>query len=152
MRGPVSPSLSRFLRYQAPAILWSCAILWASADLFSSQHTGFWLHDLLANILGHNFVPRDFSLFHLYVRKSAHLVEYGILGALNFRALRRDSTRRWSLAWALLAVAFATSIAGIDEWHQTFIPSRTGTPQDVLLDAYGATLAQVLIRLVQMLF
>jgi VanZ family protein len=148
----MSPALSRFLRYQAPAILWSSAILWASADFFSSQHTGFWLHDFLANIFGRDLPPHEISVFHLYIRKTAHLIEYAILGALNFRALRRDSTRRWSLSWALLAVALATSIAGIDEWHQTFIPSRTGTPQDVLLDACGATLAQVLIRLSQMLF
>jgi VanZ family protein len=148
----MSPALSRFLRYQAPAILWSCAILLASADLFSSQHTGSWIHALLVRIFGLNLPAHKFVSVHLSIRKAAHLIEYGILGALNFRALRRDSTTRWSPAWALLAVALATSVAGIDEWHQTFTPSRTGTPRDVLLDACGAVLAQLLIRLGQLLF
>jgi VanZ family protein len=26
-------------------------------------------------------------------------------------------------------------VAGLDEWHQTYIPSRTGTIWDVLLDS-----------------
>jgi VanZ family protein len=43
-------------------------------------------------------------------------------------------------------------VASADEWHQTMIPSRTGTVSDVVLDTVGATVAQILIRAAQVLF
>jgi VanZ family protein len=36
---------------------------------------------------------------------------------------------------ALLAWLGTLSVAALDEWHQTFIPSRTGTVRDVGLDS-----------------
>jgi VanZ family protein len=36
-------------------------------------------------------------------------------------------------------------VASLDEWHQSFIPSRTGTPRDVALDTCAGIAAQVLI-------
>jgi VanZ family protein len=79
------------------------------------------------------------------MRKAAHLTEYGILSGLTFRAFRGER-RSWSLRWAIGAVILAAFVASIDEIHQTFIPSRTGTWHDVLLDAAGAAVAQILIR------
>jgi VanZ family protein len=38
-------------------------------------------------------------------------------------------------------------VASLDEWHQTFIPSRTGVFSDVILDSCAALIAQVLIFL-----
>ena len=73
-----------------------------------------------------------------------------ILGALTFRALRGDRTS-WSVRWAIGAIVLATCIASIDEIHQTYTLSRTGTWHDVVLDAAGATLAQILIRAAQVL-
>jgi len=39
----------------------------------------------------------------------------------------------------------------IDEIHQSFVPSRTGTWHDVVLDMAGAAVAQILIRVAQVL-
>ena len=36
-------------------------------------------------------------------------------------------------------------VASLDEWHQTFIPSRTGTIHDVILDTSAAIAAQLLV-------
>ena len=63
----------------------------------------------------------------LVLRKLAHAAEYGILGALVVRALRRWS---WALA---LGVAYAVS----DEIHQSFVPGRQGSPLDLLIDSVG---------------
>jgi len=41
-------------------------------------------------------------------------------------------------------VAISAAVAGLDEWHQLFVPSRTASPMDVLIDTIGAALAQVL--------
>ena len=73
------------------------------------------------------------------VRKTAHAVEYAVLGALAFGAagfivlLRR----RWWTAW-LIAVIYAAS----DEIHQFFVPGRACMFRDVVLDSAG-TLAGI---------
>ncbi|MBV9128416.1 MAG: VanZ family protein, partial [Verrucomicrobia bacterium] len=52
---------------------------------------------------------------------------------------------RW---WPALATLMAAGLcATIDEWHQTFVPSRTGSARDVAIDVAGATLALLLLRL-----
>jgi VanZ family protein len=39
-------------------------------------------------------------------------------------------------------------VASLDEWHQSFIPSRTGTPRDVVLDTCAGIAAQILLLLI----
>ena len=45
----------------------------------------------------------------------------------------------WRVGIVVLAILSTAIVASCDEFHQTFIPSRTGTPVDVLLDTAGAT-------------
>jgi VanZ family protein len=80
------------------------------------------------------------------VRKAAHLTVYATLSALWFRA-RRGPRAGWQPSWALLGLLVSMLVAISDEVHQSFVPSRTGTPWDVLLDTFGALLAQVAIAL-----
>jgi len=62
------------------------------------------------------------------LRKGAHMTEYAILAVLLVRATG-------SYMWAfVLAVAYA----GSDEFHQTFVRGRHGSPIDVGIDAVGA--------------
>ena len=143
--------MSKPVRYWLPAIAWAALILTASSDLFSSGHTGAILETIITAILGHPLPAHQFETIHAAIRKAAHLTEYGILGALLFRAIRADRSG-WHVRWAAGAVLVAACVASIDEWHQTFVPSRTGNPMDVLIDTVGATLAQGLIRAAQMLF
>ncbi len=86
------------------------------------------------------------SIYHIVAvaRKIAHVSEYALLFLLIYHALRvtlhpGDLTWRWPLATAAFAIAVA--YAASDEFHQTFIPSRTGTSRDVLVDSAGAVLA-----------
>ena len=41
--------------------------------------------------------------------------------------------------WKLLLAAglFCVAFAGLDEWHQSFVPGRTPSPRDVLIDSIG---------------
>jgi VanZ family protein len=142
--------MQRTITYWLPPMLWTAIILMASTDLFSSAHTGSVLEHILVRLLGHPIAPATLNTMNFLMRKSAHLMEYGILGALAFRALRGDR-KSWSARWAIGAIVLATCIASIDEIHQTFVPSRTGTWHDVVLDAAGATVAQILIRAAQVL-
>ena len=143
--------MSNRFRYWLPPTVWTVLILLASSDLFSAAHTGLVLQKILAAIFGTTIGPETFEEIHFFTRKIAHLTEYGILGALLFRALRAGRGR-WSWRWAATAVVIAACVASMDEWHQTFVPSRTGSPLDVMIDTIGATAAQLLIRAMQMLF
>lgn len=142
--------MRRELNYWLPPIAWAAVILIASTDLFSGSNTSGVLQRIALSIFGHRLAPETAETLNYFIRKTAHLTEYGILGALTFRALRGDR-RSWSPRWAIGAIVFAAFIASIDEIHQTFVPSRTGTWHDVVLDAAGATIAQILIRATQVL-
>ena len=116
------------LKRWLPVAAWSAVILLASSDLFSSQHTGAFLRD----VLGVEIPP----LLHMLLRKLGHLTGYGILGALALRAARVDFARP-----VLASFAIVLLVAGIDELHQSTIPSRGGSAWDVLLDVVGAAIA-----------
>lgn len=142
--------MRREINYWLPPIIWAAVILIASTDLFSGSNTAGVLQRIAVTIFGHRLAPATAEMLNFLIRKCAHLTEYGILGALTFRALRGEK-RSWTLRWAIGAIVLATCIASIDEIHQSFVPSRTGTWHDVLLDAAGATIAQILIRAAQVL-
>ena len=73
--------------------------------------------------------------------KLLHLIEYGILAVLFYRAFTGEGIN-W-LAAALLAL-LATSLYGAsDEWHQGFVPLRTADLSDWIADTTGAALAIV---------
>jgi VanZ family protein len=124
------------IRYWVPAVAWSAVLLWMSGGAGSPG--------LTARILEW-IVPAaspQFEPLHFLVRKGGHILAYGLLGALDFRAVR-GARSGWSLRWSIAAVALATMIAVLDEWHQSIVPTRTGTPGDVIIDCAGALLAQV---------
>ena len=70
-----------------PAVLWLGLIALESTDLFSSSHTSRFLLPLLAWMFGHLDVER-FWFWHHMLRKTGHVVGYGILSLLLFRAWR----------------------------------------------------------------
>ncbi len=76
---------------------------------------------------------------------------YGILSILLFRAWRATlpapNHLRWTMLWANIAILGTALVASLDEWHQSFIPSRTGRWQDVVLDTCAGIAAQILIIL-----
>ena len=112
-----------FLKRWLPVVLWAAIILSTSNDAFSAGETG----GLLDRLFGR---PMPYAV-NVAIRKLAHLVGYGILGALAFRADKR------------LAIAFGVVllVALADEYSQGLTRSRTGSPWDVLLDLTGAALA-----------
>ena len=131
-------------RYAA-AILWTACIFAASSDASSASHTGGVLQSIAITILGHPLSDLTFELTQLAVRKLAHLTEYGLLGWLWFRAMRGDE-RGWTLRWSVIAVLIAIAVATTDEIHQAFVPSRTASPLDVVIDTCGAVIAQLMER------
>jgi VanZ family protein len=77
----------------------------------------------------------DKGVLVLLARKTTHFAEYLLLTALWWWALSTRLGAGRAIAPALaIAVAYAIS----DEWHQTFVDGRHGSPLDVLIDAAGA--------------
>lgn len=67
------------------------------------------------------------------IRKTAHFTEYFILGLLLFMLLKPGRNK---VMWPVLVVGILLS-ASADEFHQTFVSGRCGSPKDVLLDFAG---------------
>jgi VanZ family protein len=82
--------------------------------------------------------PAAIEAGNFIVRKSAHFVEYALLGMLVLRALRATWRQRGPRVLAA-AVAGAAMCASLDELRQHFLTAtRTGAPHDVVLDIVGA--------------
>ena len=90
--------------------------------------------------------PARFAVWHAVLRKTGHFVGYFTLSVLLFRSWRASFPRlstRWCLQWATLAFLCTSLVAILDEWHQGFLPSRTGTFRDVILDSSAGLVAQI---------
>jgi VanZ family protein len=98
---------------------------------------------------GSTLMPDFGGWLDLLIKKSAHLLVYALLGVCFLRGLRGNSpgTRGALILAALLTLAFAVS----DEYHQTFVASREGKWQDVVIDTAGASIALILRQLKQSL-
>src|SRR5262249_28046680 len=95
--------------------------------------------------------PVRFKTWNFLIRKTGHVVGYAILSLLLFRAWRATivvkSHPRWAMVWARVALAMTALVASLDEWHQTFLPSRTGPIHDVVLATAAGLGAQILLYL-----
>lgn len=78
----------------------------------------------------------DFLFWDFVAKKTAHVTEYAILYALVYRATNKN----FILAYFLVVLYAAT-----DEFHQTFISGRTGTPLDLGFDSSGANISAYLL-------
>jgi len=129
------------------AILWLILIAIESSALLSSRNTGRILYPVLHYLFGLDW--DGFEVWHFYIRKSGHVIGYGTLSILLFRAWRATlpalDNVNWTFRWANIAILGTALVASLDEWHQSFIPSRTGTVRDVVLDTCAGVAAQVLV-------
>ena len=132
-------------KFWLPVVAWAVVISVLSTDIFSSQHTSRFIIPFLRWMFPHAGAE-TLELMHAAIRKTAHLTEYFILGILLNRALR-SGDRAWKLKWAIWAVIIAAGYASLDEFHQSFVPSRTASPWDASLDTLGASAAQIFLWL-----
>ena len=137
--------LSTGVRYWLASALWAALISFLSTNSFSSEHTSRFIIPALRWIFPHASMD-TLEVMHAVIRKSAHLTEYFILGLLLYRALRGND-RGWKLKCALWAIVIAATYASLDEFHQSFVPSRTASPWDALIDTIGASAAQIFLKL-----
>ena len=133
-----------------PVALAICVIALESTALFGSDNTSGPLHWLWEHLFGQVDGGR-WDVLHHYIRKTGHFVGYGTMGVLWLRALWMSLPRAGFLLDATLALLGTAMVASVDEFHQSFLPNRTGVPSDVLLDCCGAValllITYVILRL-----
>jgi VanZ family protein len=143
---PVSPQ--RKLWAWVPTLAWLVVLALFSTDTFSAEHTGTILMRVVQALFG-NISAQQFEQIHFLIRKSAHFGSYGLLGALAFFSWRATfpARPRWIPRWSLLALLLVVAAAALDEFHQSFVPSRTSSWHDVALDCIGAIFFQAAIAI-----
>ena len=111
-------------------IIWMFVIFMMSSfngDVSSSQSN--FIVDLIVSI----FNISDIDIISLVVRKSAHYMEYLILGLLVINMLDRyDIDKRYVIS-IVICIIYAIS----DEVHQIFVDGRCFMVRDILIDSTG---------------
>jgi VanZ family protein len=126
-------------------------ILLESTEMFGSNHTSGPLRRLWEFFFG-TVSNEHWDMVHHLIRKCGHFLGYGVLGLAWLRAWWMTLPSLHFRERALLALLGTAIVASADEWHQTFLPNRTGSPWDVLLDCAGALTLQLAVYFYLRLF
>ena len=90
-------------------------------------------------------LPLPSPLLDLVVKKSSHMIGYGVLAWFYYLGLTiagrvpPEEAMPWTWGMALF-------YAATDEFHQGFVPGRHSSPLDVIIDGTGAILGLLLVR------
>jgi len=101
-----------------PVILWAGLIFRFSSGTIPLASAVYW---------------QDFA-----VKKSGHVILFGVLAVLIYRGLRMEKIKRKQAA--IWAVALSTLYGVTDEYHQMFTSGRTSRVRDVFIDGVGSAL------------
>lgn len=136
------------LRYWGPLVLWMAVILGIRRFQFRQAglaHPG----SLAALVDARSFRSKDGGSDVLDPERGPclRIRGFGMAGLASVSGVRHSTKAPQPLRAALLAWGLSVMYAVSDEWHQTFVPTRVGTPWDVLIDAAGAALGLALAGL-----
>lgn len=94
------------------------------------------------------------AFWDFVLRKYAHAAEFGVLAWLWLMILHQTSLSaslnprsRHPITYASVVTAGGLALlwAMLDEYHQTFVPGRFGSPVDVMIDALGIMLGLLIV-------
>jgi VanZ family protein len=109
-----------------------------SGDVGSATNTRHLLQWLLSWFVA--LKPAQLNMINFYLRKTGHVVSYGLMYFLWFRAFRGHADYGPGRA-CLWSLGFCLVFSSMDEGRQWFFPSRGASLRDVILDMFGAGLA-----------
>jgi VanZ family protein len=132
--------MKSFLRYWLPLLIWLVVIFAGSTSVMSAENTSRYIVPFLI-WLKPGVSPKTIWIILVLTRKCAHVIEYTILALLLWRAFRSVPALRTRSVTVFGAVLLGCALfAASDEFHQTFVKSRTPSVRDVSLDVGGALL------------
>jgi len=136
--------MKSFLKYWLPPFIWLGVIFVGSTDIMSAEQTSRFVVPFL------RWLKPDISIetvvfIHFLIRKLGHLTEYAILAMLLWRGVYRGTNLQMKMSILfLLAWLAAATFAVTDEFHQSFVPSRTASPIDMMIDICGAMIGLII--------
>ena len=119
-----------------PPLAWMAVISLGSTDAFAASETSRFIGPLLRWLFP-DAAPATLEVVHGAIRKLGHVTEFSVLALLWYGALAWKE-RIWKPRAALAAFGLTVFFAVLDEAHQVFEPSRSGSPIDVGWDGLGA--------------
>lgn len=132
-----------------PVVVCIGVIAMESTVAFGADHTSGPLQHFFEFLFQRHFTQPQWWSLHIAIRKGGHFTGYGIQSAAWFRAFwmtwRVNDRARSRVAVHGLAMAGTFFIASCDEFHQTFLPNRSGSFWDVMIDCSGALVLQFVI-------
>ena len=144
-------ALRSFIFRYAPLLLWIGLIFFFSSTVASANQTSRIIGPIL-HFLFPSASPETIQQYHFFIRKCAHFTEYALLAFWSVLALGRSSNALLRNSRFLIAVAIVLVVASLDEFNQSFEPSRTSSIWDVGLDLIGGTSMTMALKLSQLWF
>jgi VanZ family protein len=134
--------MKKFINYWLPPVIWMIVIFPANKSL-TSENTSYFLYPIIKFIF-----PDADAIFvenaHKIIRKLMHFFDYAFLAFLLFRGFR-GGNKIIKIEYYLYSGLIAVCYGMIDEIIQTFIPKRTGSIYDWIIDSAGAILSLAII-------
>src|SRR2546428_11656211 len=140
----ITTALSRVKRY-GPLVLWAALIFVGSTSVLSASHTSVLLRVFLW-IFPHAS-EATLGTIHFWLRKGGHFTEYAILALLAARTFRTSTRELLRTRWFWLSLLLVVVYALGDEFHQSFVPSRTASIYDSMIDTFGGLTALVFLTI-----
>jgi VanZ family protein len=134
----------RLSRY-GPLVLWATLIFVGSSNVLSATHTSVILRPVVW--LFPHASEATLAAIHFLIRKAGHLTEYAILALLAARAFRTSSRELLRARWFWVSLLFVIAYSLSDEFHQSFVPSRTASIYDSMIDTLGGLTALVFLAI-----
>lgn len=130
------------------AILWMAFIFYMSnqpSTVSSAQSSGFIEYTSNLPLIG-NIISKlvDINIATIVVRKSAHMFSYFLLCILIFISIYNQNQNGKCL---LISFIISVIYACTDEFHQLFIPGRSGEIKDIIIDSMGALISIIIINI-----
>jgi len=136
--------MKSFLKYWLPLFIWLGVIFVGSTEVMSAEQTSRFLVPFL-RWLDPQISFATIAAIHFALRKLGHLTEYAIFAALLWRALRCGTCLQAKMSILFLLAWLAAAIFAVtDEFHQSFVPSRTASPIDIMIDICGAMIGLII--------
>ncbi len=139
-----------------PALIWMLVIfLFSATPAVQSTQESTGVAGMIVDMAGW-FIPIDpgrklywIAFLEPYLRKAAHMTEFAVLFLLWVRALNRAAADR--IRPVCIAAVICILYAASDEFHQLFVPGRSGMISDVCIDSVGVLAAAFLYLMVGMI-
>jgi VanZ family protein len=140
-----SSTRQRLWRY-GPLLLWILFISFASTSEFSAANTSQLVRPILLWLFP-NMSEARLATIHFLTRKAAHFSEYAVLAFLARRAFITSANAFIQRYWFQLGLLLVVIYALLDEYHQSFVPSRTPSIYDSAIDVAGGFTVLLLFKL-----